>query len=78
MPLLISNEGRAHEDSRAVLEIEARRAVTYYRFPKDFFEVYIMYNSDYLFLQSEKIYRKKKDARVYSFFLRSKFIGSVN
>lgn len=63
MPILISNEGRTHEDSRAVLEIEARHAVTNYQFPKDFFKAYIMYNFDYLFLQSEKIYRKTKEAR---------------
>lgn len=58
-----------HEKCRAVLEIEAGRAVTNYQFLKDFFEACVMYNVDYLVLAIRKIYRKSKDfEKVLTFF----------
>lgn len=58
-----------HEESRAVLEIEAGRAVTNYQFLKDFFEACVMYKVDYLALAIRKIYKKNKDfKKVLTFF----------
>lgn len=58
-----------HEKCRAVLEIEAGRAVTNYQFLKDFFEACVMYNVDYLVLAIRKIYRNNKDfEKVLTFF----------
>lgn len=70
VPVLFGRDGQLeksfqvdafHEETGAVLEVEAGRAVTNYQFLKDLFEACMMHDVNYLVVAVRKTYREKAD-----------------